>query len=111
MPTTQRKVTVRGRDFRVVDTIPAIVILKLARAQTANESMEVLAVVYDLLRAAVAPEDLAEFEKWLADPHDGHPIDVDELIAIVGEIMEAVVGRPFDQPSSSPALRPPVGTR
>lgn len=100
MLTMQRSVTVRGREFRVADAIPAIVLLKIARAQSANDSMEVLGAVYDLLRAAIVPEQLAEFERWLADPHNGDPIGVDELISIVGEVMEAVINRPLVQQSS-----------
>lgn len=111
MPTMPRSVEVRGRTFEVADTIPAIVLLKLARAQTTSDAMFTLASVYELLRAAIVPEQLDDFEAWLAAPHDGHPIDVDELIEIVGRVIEAVASRPFGERSSLPESRPRGGTR
>jgi len=90
-------VEVRDRKFRVVDKLPAIILLDLGLASDpAATQAEQLRALRQFLNAAIHPDDNASFEVYLRQAQP--VIEMEELNGIVEKLIAQVAGRPTEQP-------------
>lgn len=100
--TEVKQVDVRGKKFKVRSAVPGMLILQLTKAQTVLQApgaeadpirqAQALATTHDAITKLVAPDDRANFIEWCEDVEP--PMDMEEVMGLVGTMMEAITGRP-----------------
>jgi hypothetical protein len=94
-----------GESFAMAKRIGLMPLMRFAKiAQGGVDSQELagLAAMYDLLEQCIAPEDWARFQAAA----DRSRADDEELMAVVGEVIERLSDRPTRRPSDSSAGSP-----
>lgn len=95
----------KPRTFTATDEIPGVYVLDLGRVAAADEELpEHMGILSDLIRELVIPEDQARLDARLRDIRQpgGYPIGVSELMWLMNEVLEEVVGRPTEGQQASP---------
>lgn len=101
-------IEVAGEQIPLRPRPAAIVFYQYARAATddrTGESMEGLAAIDRFFEGTMSPAGYRRFSRLALDEN----LSGDDLIPLVGQIMEAFSGRPTEQPSSSAPSQLPAG--
>jgi hypothetical protein len=102
-PDTARTVEMRGQTYRIAEKVglaPLMRFAKVAKQGTDANDMDGLAAMYDLLEQCFA--DTAEFDRFLDVATVGR-WDADEILEVVGKVMEVLAERPTGRSSDSSA--------
>lgn len=94
------QVTFCGEQFDVVEVMGAMPWMRYAKAARAgldSESMEGLALIYDLLKASLVDEQWPRFEQLATD----NRVDNDAMWQVMKDVLEVVAARPTSRPSDS----------
>jgi hypothetical protein len=97
-----------GTRIRCRTSMPALPLLELAstgadmRASDDEDLMTIAASFYRFLQSVIDPEDWPKFRQSCADNGDG----ADQLMPLVSQLGEAIIGRPTERPSGSVAGPP-----
>ena len=90
-----RTITVRDRDFRIVNSLPGIILLDLGLASDPNATQgEQLRAIRQFLHAAIHEDDVELFEVYLRTARP--VIEMEELNKVVEKLITEVAGRPTD---------------
>lgn len=95
-----RHVTFCGESFDLTDTTGAMPWMRYAKAAQAGvdtDSMEGLALIYDLLKASIVDERWARFEQLAIDNRSTN----DQMWEVMVRVLEVVAERPTQRPSDS----------
>lgn len=98
-----------GRPFKIADKFGLMPLLRLgyfAKKGLDTGDMESLAVMYDVIRQAIHPDDWEAFMDHAADVH----ADEEELMACVQQAVEVISARPTRRPSDSSDGPPATAT-
>jgi hypothetical protein len=93
-------ITFEGRPYRIAERyalMPLLQFAHIARAGATTDDMEALAVVYNVLRAAVHPDDWDAFCEHATDAG----ASMEDLMPVVTEAVQAMTARPTVRPSDS----------
>lgn len=95
-------VTVRDRVFRLRSKVPGMLLMQLSKAQTdlaapgalqdSGKQAAALAKTSDAITKLVVGEERSDFIEWCEDAEP--PMEMPELMSLVGEMMVAITGRP-----------------
>lgn len=95
-------VDVRGRRFHLRPKVPGMLLMQLSKSQTDLSSYgadtdpvrqaAALAKASDALTKLVVAEERQDFIDWCEDVDP--PVEMPELMALVGKMMEVISGRP-----------------
>lgn len=95
-------VLVRDRVFRLRSKVPGMLLMQLSKAQSdlqapgalanPNKQAKALATTNDAVTKLVAAEDRDDFIEFCEDAEP--PMEMTELMGLVGEMMTAITGRP-----------------
>lgn len=91
-----------GEHFRIrerVGLMPLMRFAMTAKAGTDTDDLESLVALYRLLQACITEGDWQRF----GDHADKTAADADDLLGVVGSVMEAVTARPTRRPAVSSA--------
>lgn len=89
-----------GEDFTLVEVMGAMAWMEYADAAQRgvdSDSMEGLALIFDLLKAAIVDEQWARFRQVARD----NRVDNDGIWAVMKDVIEVASARPTSRPSDS----------
>ena len=90
-----RNITIRDKEFRLVNQLPGIILLDLGLASDpAATQGEQLRAVRQFLHAAIHSDDVAAFEFYLRTAQP--VIEMEELNKVVEALITEVAGRPTE---------------
>lgn len=95
-----RCVSFCGEDFDLVETTGAMPWMRYAKAAQSGvdtDSMEGLALIYDLLKASIVDEQWPRFEQLATDNRSTN----DQMWEVMVRVLEVVSERPTSRPSAS----------
>lgn len=101
-------VELRGERFSLADSVPMILVMRLAVAAQSHADtagIEVLAATYELLHRVIAPDEWDRFERHAVDVG----ADADELNTVLQAAIGSMGERPTGRPSGSPGGSQPTG--
>jgi hypothetical protein len=102
----EKMITFEGRQFRPADKIGFIPLMKFAALAkqgmstddaSAEELMDMMATMYQLLKEAVHPDNWEAFEKHATAVH----ADPEQLLTVVQQAITVMTARPTSVPSGS----------
>lgn len=102
MPEVAGSISFCGEEFDVVEVMGAMPWMRYAKAARDgldSDSMEGLAVIYDLLKSAIVDDQWARFEQVATD----NRCDNAAMWAVMTNVLEVVAARPTSRPSDSSA--------
>lgn len=100
MPDAQASITFCDQTFHLVEFTGAMPWMRFAKASRAGvdtDSMEGLALIYDLLKASIVDEEWPLFEQIAID----NRCDNDTMWKALTDVLEARTERPTERPSVS----------
>jgi hypothetical protein len=89
-----------GKSFRMADRIGLMPLMKFAHAASAgldSDDMAGLVAMYEMIRDCVHPEDWPRFEQHAVEER----ADSEQLMALVGRVIETLSARPTRRPTDS----------
>lgn len=99
-PASKQVITVplRDREFSLADDVGIMPLMEWAAASDVDvASADGLRAVYYVLQDTVDAEEWAEFRKYARE----HKVDAEELLDFCNSALEALAGRPTEEPSGS----------